>query len=137
MKANDKKGTKRRTAMIKKMISLQWAPATMKTIQAIMKKHESSKVVLNTPWGALTGGIPRSITNSDVNALVCDFQCRAGYDNAPVKKAFLNKQDNLFWRSSGVPLITNRLSTTMVSKYICAMASHSGVSIVNKASNKI
>ena len=66
-----------------------------------------------------------------------EFERGAAYGSSAVKKRLLSKRTNLVRSSGGIPVVEDSLATTTVSKYICAVANHCGVSIVNKATNKL
>ena len=92
--------------------------------------------MIDSPWSH-TAGRPRAVTKSDIESLVTEFERGAAYDSSAVKKRLLSKRANLVHSSGGIPVVEDSLATTTVSKYICAVANHCGVSIVNKATNKL
>ena len=131
-----KSSTPRRAKIMAKMIHLRWAPTTVRTFQKLMKKYEAGELVIDSPWSH-TAGRPRAVTKSDIESLVTEFERGAAYDSSAVKKRLLSKRADLVCSSGGIPVVEDSLATTTVIKYICAVANHCGVSIVNKVTNKL
>jgi len=134
------KGSKERALMMNKMIRLDWAPTTPRTLQRLLSQLESGELVLDTAWkgnGHNGGGRKRALTTDGIDNLVSKWNRGEAHGLDSISDAIIEERKDLIRRSGGVPVNVNEsLGRTTISNYRTTIANHAGVSIVNKATGK-
>ena len=135
-----KRQTTERRNMMFAMIKRGWAPTSDITLRRLMKKSDRGELVLDTPWsgnGHQGGGRKKVFDKDDVDELVGLWKRGEAHGEESIKNAIMNRQASVIKRSGGVPLdLIQEVSRTTVTNVTAAIANHSGVSLVNKATGK-